>query len=175
MESLVTDHPPSPTDKGLELLVGGVGLSAPHLVLSAALNRQKQPWFGQKWPSTPHLPPEPRKAKWRSGWGLEKRGLGRPRGGLCWRPKVLQGAHSVCTSKGVLQKNRTGRKYRLGVGLEREREGDLKELAYKLMEVGKSEIFRVGGEAGDPGRTCYSSKTVWKQDSFLFGAPQSLS
>lgn len=124
MESLVTDHPPSPTDKGLELLVGGVGLSAPHLVLSAALNRQKQPWFGQKWPSTPHLPPEPRKAKWRSGWGLEKRGLGRPRGGLCWRPKVLQGAHSVCTSKGVLQKNRTGRKYRLGVGWgwrERER------------------------------------------------------
>ena len=88
---------------------------------------------------------------------------------------MLQGAHSVCTSKGVLQKNRTGRKYRLGVGLEREREGDLKELAYKLMEVGKSEIFRVGGEAGDPGRTCYSSKTVWKQDSFLFGAPQSLS
>ena len=61
------------------------------------------------------------------------------------------------------------------MGLEREREGDLKELAYKLMEVGKSEIFRVGGEAGDPGRTCYSSKTVWKQDSFLFGAPQSLS
>lgn len=48
MESLVTDHPPGPTDKGLELLVGGVGLSAPHLVLSAALNRQKQPWFGQK-------------------------------------------------------------------------------------------------------------------------------
>lgn len=53
MESLVTDHPPGPTDKGLELLVGGVGLSALHLVLSAALNRQKQPWFGQKWPSTP--------------------------------------------------------------------------------------------------------------------------
>ena len=40
MESEVTDHPPSPTYKGLELLEGGVGgLSAPHLVLSGALNR----------------------------------------------------------------------------------------------------------------------------------------
>ena len=39
------------------------------------------------------------------------------------------------------------------MGLERKREGDFKELAYKLMEVGKSEIFRVGGEAGDPVKT----------------------
>ena len=37
--------------------------------------------------------------------------------------------------------------------MERKREGDFKELAYKLMEVGKSEIFWVGGEAGDPGKT----------------------
>ena len=104
MESLVTDHPPSPTYKGLELLVGGVRLSAPHLVLTAALNRQKQPWFGQKWPSSPDPPPQPGKDKWRSGWGLEKRDLGRLQGGLCWRPKVLQRAHSTCTSKGSAEK-----------------------------------------------------------------------
>lgn len=55
------------------------------------------------------------------------------------------------------------------MGLEREREGDFKELVYKLMEVVKSEIFRVGGEAGDPGKTCYSSKTVWKQDPSYLG------
>ena len=32
MESLVTDHPPSPTYKGLELLVGGVGLSLSNFI-----------------------------------------------------------------------------------------------------------------------------------------------
>ena len=37
--------------------------------------------------------------------------------------------------------------------MERKREGDFKDLAYTLMAVGKSEIFRVGGEAGDPGKT----------------------
>ena len=40
-----------------------------------------------------------------------------------------------------------------GVGCGERERATAKELAYKLMEVGKSEIFRVGREAGDPGKT----------------------
>ena len=123
MESLVTDHPPSPTYKGLELLVGGVGLSAPHLVLSAALNRQKQPGCGRGNPP----PPTPHPNQERTNGDQ----------GGAWRREIWAGSKEAsagdlrcssgltpCARARVLQKNRTSRRYRLGVGWgwrERER------------------------------------------------------
>ena len=110
-----TDHPPSPTYKGLELLVGGVGLSAPHLVLSAALNRQKQPWFGRGDPPPPTPHPN------------QERTNGDQVG--AWRREIWAGSKEAsagdlrcssgltpCARARVLQKNRTSRRYRLGVG-----------------------------------------------------------
>lgn len=165
--------PLAPHTKGWSFLREEWGDCQPPILCSQVL------WTGRNIPGlgTSGPPPQQEKDKWRSAWGLEKRDLLEASAGDLRCSRGL----TPCARARILQKNRTSRRYRLGVGglgrLWREREtATFKELAYKLMEVGKSEIFRVGREAGDPGKTwCCSSQTIWKQDSFLFGTSQSVS
>ena len=48
--------------------------------------------------------------------------------------------------------------FAMGVQNERERRGGgqiyFKELAHMIVEVGKSELYRVCHQAGDPGKSC---------------------
>ena len=61
-------------------------------------------------------------------------------------------------------------------GRERERDNCFKELSYAIMGAGKSRKFRVGRQAGDPGKSCSSSlHFIFWQNSLFFGRSQSVS